>query len=336
MALTESAPPDARGLDRATLIGMYRAMVLGRLLDERVMVLNRQGLAPFVTSCQGHEATQVGAAAALRAGADWILPYYRDLALTLAIGMRPVDHLFAALGRAPDPSSGARQMPGHFSSRPLRIVTTGSSVATQVLHAVGIALAIRSRQETDVVLTTCGEGGTSEGDFHEALNWAAIHRLPVLFLVENNHYAISVPQSRQMAIARVAERAAGYGMPGVTVDGGDVLAVHRVVGEAAERARTGAGPTLIEALCVRLQSHSSDDDQRRYRDPADLLDVRQHDPLDRFRTELEAAGLLDGSAADAIRSACRDEVDLAQAEAEAAPVPDPATALAHVYGEGGS
>ncbi|HVA21514.1 MAG TPA: thiamine pyrophosphate-dependent dehydrogenase E1 component subunit alpha [Candidatus Micrarchaeia archaeon] len=331
MALTESAP-NALGLDRETLTGMYRHLVLGRLLDERVMVLNRQGRAPFAISGQGHEAAQVGAACALRAGQDWVVPYYRDLALTLVLGLRPVDHLFAVLGRAPDPSSGARQMPGHFSSRRLRIVTTGSSVATQVLHAVGIALAIRSRREDLVVLTTCGEGGTSEGDFHEALNWAGIHRLPVIFLVENNHFAISVPQSRQMAVERVAERAPGYGMPGITVDGGDLLAVHRAMVGAVVRARSGEGPTLVEAQCVRLQSHSSDDDQRRYRDPADLLDLRQHDPVDRFRAELEAARILAPAAAEKIREACRDEVDRAQTEAEAAPEPDPASALHHVYG----
>ncbi|HUY61340.1 MAG TPA: thiamine pyrophosphate-dependent dehydrogenase E1 component subunit alpha [Candidatus Dormibacteraeota bacterium] len=332
MALTESAPPGTLGMDRDTLIAMYRHMVLGRVLDERVIVLNRQGMAPFAVSGQGHEATQVGAGYALRAGHDWVVPYYRDATLSLVLGMRPVDHLFAALGRAADPSSGGRQMPGHFSSRECRIVTTGSAVATQVLHAVGIALAVRSRREDLVVLTTCGEGGTSEGDFHEALNWAGIHRLPVIFLVENNHFAISVPQSRQMAVQRVAERAVGYGMPGVTVDGGDVLAVHGAMAEAVARARRGEGPTLLEALCVRLQSHSSDDDQRRYRDPADLLDLRQHDPLDRFRADLEAAQVLDPQAAEAIRRACRDEVDEAQAEAEAALAPDPATAADHVYG----
>ncbi len=333
MALSESAPPTSLGLDREALTSMYRHMLLGRLLDERVIVLNRQGRAPFAISGQGHEAAQVGVGHALRAGQDWVVPYYRDLTLSLVLGMTPRDHLLAALGRAADPSSGARQMPGHFSSRAHRIVTTGSSVATQVLHAVGIALAVRSRGEDLVVLTTCGEGGTSEGDFHEALNWAGIHRLPVIFLVENNHYAISVPQARQMAVERVAERAPGYGMPGMTVDGGDVLAVHRAMAEAVARARAGEGPTLLEAQCVRLQSHSSDDDQRRYRDPADLLDLRQHDPLDRFRAELESARVLDQAGAEAIREACREEIDLAQAEAEAAPPPDPATAFDHVYGE---
>ena len=333
MAVTESAPPAALDLGPDTLREMYRAMVLGRLLDERIIILNRQGRAPFAISGQGHEATQVGIGYALRRDYDWVVPYYRDLSLVLVMGMSPLDQLLAALGKAGDPNSGGRQMPAHYSSRAHNIVTGGSSVATQILHAVGVGLAFRYRGEDRVVVTACGEGGTSEGDWHEGLNWAAIHRLPVIFLVENNAFAISVPQAKQMAVAHVADRAAGYGIPGVCVDGGDVLAVHQVAVEAVARARRGEGPTLIEAHCVRLQSHSSDDDQRRYRAVDDLLDLRTHDPLDRFRADLESARVLSPDQAAQVRADCLAEIDQAQEIADAAPVPDPATALRHVYQE---
>ncbi len=333
MAVTESAPAEAAGLNQDQLRSMYRDMVLGRLLDERILVLNRQGRAPFAISGQGHEAAQVGVGYALRRGHDWLVPYYRDLTLVLVMGMEPKDHLLAALGKAADPNSGARQMPGHYGSRAHNIVTTGSPVATQILHAVGIAQSFRYRREDKVVVVSVGEGGTSEGDWHEGLNWAAIHRLPVVFLVENNAYAISVPQSRQMAVAHVADRAPGYGMPGAVVDGGDALAMYRAASEAVDRARGGGGPTLLEAVCVRLQSHSSDDDQRRYRSPEDLADMHAHDPVLRFRTELEATSVLGDGDAEAIREDCQRLIDAAQAEAEAAPVPDPATASLHVYQE---
>ena len=333
MAITESAPAEVSGLGRDQLRAMYRDAVLGRLLDERILVLNRQGRAPFAISGQGHEATQVGVGYALRRGHDWLVPYYRDLTLTLVMGMEPKDHLMASLGKAKDPNSGARQMPSHYSSRAHNIVTTGSPVATQILHAVGIAEAFRYRHEDKVVVVSVGEGGTSEGDWHEGLNWAAIHQLPVVFLVENNGFAISVPQSLQMAVAHVADRGPGYGMPGVVVDGGDALEVYRAASAAVDRARRGGGPTLLEALCVRLQSHSSDDDQRRYRSADDLAEMRRHDPVERFRSELERMGALTEGDAAEIRAECQRLIESAQEEAELAPGPDPSTALLHVYGE---
>ncbi|MGH7692654.1 MAG: thiamine pyrophosphate-dependent dehydrogenase E1 component subunit alpha, partial [Candidatus Dormibacteria bacterium] len=212
--MTESAQVGVPGLTRDRLRDMYRDMLLGRLLDQRVLVLNRQGRAPFAISGQGHEAAQVGVGYALRRDYDWIVPYYRDISLVLVMGMEPKDQLLAALAKAGDPNSGARQMPAHYSSRAHNIVTGGSPVATQILHAVGVALAFKYRREDRVVVVSVGEGGTSEGDWHEGLNWAAIHQLPVIFLIENNAYAISVPQSLQMAVDHVAQRAAGYGMPG--------------------------------------------------------------------------------------------------------------------------
>jgi 2-oxoisovalerate dehydrogenase E1 component alpha subunit len=331
MAITESAPAEAAGLTGDRLRSMYRDMLLGRLLDRRVLALNRQGRAPFAISGQGHEAAQVGVGYALRRDYDWIIPYYRDLTLVLVMGMEPRDHLLAALAKAADPNSGARQMPSHFSCRKHNIVTSGSPVATQILHAVGVAQAFKYRGEDRVVVASVGEGGTSEGDWHEGLNWAAIHRLAVIFLVENNSFAISVPQSLQMAVKHVAERAVGYGMAGQSVDGGDVLAVYRAASEAVDRARRGQGPTLLEAECVRLQSHSSDDDQRRYRSAEDLAEMVRHDPLERFRLDLEASSNLSQGQAEQIRAECQLLIDEAQEEADRAPAPDPATALDHVY-----
>ena len=235
------------------------------------------------------------------------------------------DHLLATLGREGDPDGGSRQVPARFGCRAHNIVTAGSPVATQILRAVGIAQAFKYRHEDKVVVVSVGEGGTSEGDWHEGLNWAAVHRLPVVFLVENNSFAISVPQARQMAVARVAERGPGYGMPAATVDGGDCLAVHQAARAAVERARAGDGPTLLEAVCMRLQSHSSDDDQRRYRDSEELAEMRRHDPVERFRHDLEAMGALEDGEADTIRQECVRTIDAAQAEADAAPAPDPAS-----------
>src|SRR5438270_9280638 len=209
-------------LDAELLLTMLRHMVRARVLDERMWVLNRQGRAPFVISCQGHEAAQAGIAMALRPGYDWLAPYYRDLAITLVIGMTPRDHLLAVLARAADPNSGGRQMPAHYGCRRLNIITGGSAVATQVLHAAGAALASMVRGEDAVALTSLGEGSTSEGDFHEGLNFAAVHNLPLITVVENNGFAISVPWDKQGHTKDVAERAQGYGIPGVVVDGGDV------------------------------------------------------------------------------------------------------------------
>jgi 2-oxoisovalerate dehydrogenase E1 component alpha subunit len=275
----------------------------------------------------------VGIAMALRPGYDWLAPYYRDLAVTLVIGMTPRDHLLAVLARADDPNSGARQMPAHYGCRRLNIITGGSPVATQVLHAAGAALASKVRGEDAVAMTSLGEGSTSEGDFHEGLNFAAVHRLPLICVVENNGYAISVPWEKQGAIKDVAQRADGYGMPGVIVDGTDVVACYRAAVEAVDRGRRGEGPTLIEAKVSRLTPHSSDDDDRVYRSREEVADNKAHDCVVRFRHELEESGVLAPGDAAEIRAAAMREVDRALEEAEASPLPAPESALLHVYAE---
>ncbi|MFN2582139.1 MAG: thiamine pyrophosphate-dependent dehydrogenase E1 component subunit alpha [Candidatus Dormibacteria bacterium] len=335
MALTKTVARDEQGLDADTLRTLYRHMLRSRLLDERMWVLNRQGRAPFWISGIGHEAVQVAFGMNLRPGYDWVAPYYRDLALTLVLGMTPRDHLLSVLAKADDPNSGGRQMPAHYGCHRLNIITTGSPVGTQLVHAAGIAYASRLRGEDAVTFTSIGEGGTSEGDFHEAINFAATHRLAVLFVVENNGYAISVPWEKQMPTPNVADRAVAYGIPGMVLDGEDPMACFRTARDAVAHARGGEGPVLVEAKVLRLTSHSSDDDQRRYRSAEDIEAEKERDSLGSFRSQLVDIGVLSDEDADEMRADLVRELDKAEEEAEAAPLPDPATAMRHVYAEGG-
>ncbi|HEV2107122.1 MAG TPA: thiamine pyrophosphate-dependent dehydrogenase E1 component subunit alpha [Thermomicrobiales bacterium] len=321
------------GLSHATLRELYSFVALARALDERMWQLNRAGRAPFVVSGQGHEAAQVGAAFALDRSKDVVLPYYRDLALSLVFGLTARDVMMSALARAADPASGARQMPAHYGSAKLRIITSSSPVSTQIPHATGVAYAAKLRGTGQVSLTCFGEGGASKGDFHEACNFAGVHKLPVIFFCENNRYAISVPLERQMAIDNVADRAAGYGFPGVIVDGTDLLAVYQVVKAAADRARRGDGPTLVEAKVYRFHPHTSDDDDRAYRSPDEVKAWRARDPLALFEARLREVGALDDESLAEIRTRITGEVDAATEAAEQAPFPDPVTFDRHVYAE---
>ncbi len=231
--------------------------------------------------------------------------------------------MLSFFARREDPNSGGRQMPGHFGSRRLHIVTGGSPVATQLLHAAGVALASKQRKEDAVTAAFFGEGAASQGDTHEAMNFAGIHKLAVVFVCENNGYAISVPQSHQMAIQNVADRAAGYGFPGVVVDGNDVLACYEVARQAVERARRGEGPTLIEAKTYRFTAHSSDDDDKRYRQAEEVAIWRQKDPIQRYATYLREAGILQEPVEAEITERVNQEVDDATDYAEQAPDPTP-------------
>ncbi len=319
------------GLSHETLREMYRYIALARALDERIWQLNRAGRAPFVVSGQGHEAALVGAAFALDRERDVLLPYYRDLAFCLVFGLTAQDIMLSVLAKEGDPLSGGRQMPAHYGSARHRIITTSSVVGTQLPQATGVAYAAKLRRTGQVTVTCFGEGASSEGDFHEACNFAGIHRLPVVFFCENNRYAISVPQTQQMAIEHVADRAAGYGFPGVVVDGTDPLAVYLAMRDAADRARRGEGPTLLEAKVYRFQPHTSDDDDRTYRDPDEVRAWKAHDPLARFETRLREVGALDDDSLAEIRNAVKRDIDAATDAAEAAPFPDPATFDRFVY-----
>lgn len=324
-------PYEALGLTADDLLSMYRTMLTARLIDEAALRQNRMGRAPFVVPVSGHEGCQVGTAWAMRRGQDVWLPYYRDLGVVLCAGMTPLQIFLGLFSKANDPSSGGRQMPNHWSSRELGIVSHSSPIATQVPHAAGIAYAAKLLGEDTVVACWFGEGATSEGDWHEGMNFAAIHRLPVVFVCENNEYAISVPQSKQMAVPDVADRAAGYGMPGVVVDGNDALACFQAMSEAHQRARRADGPTLIECKTYRFLPHTSDDDDRTYRTRQEVEEHRHHDPVDRSAAFLIAQGLADHESIRQTRDEVKALVEAAIQEAWAAPDPSPDTASQHVF-----
>ena len=324
---------DAVGLTDEQLIEMYRLVALTRALDERMWVLNRAGRIPFVISGQGHEGAQVAITWPLRKQHDWVAPFYRSIATCLTFGMSPRDILTAQYATASDPSSGGRQMPGHYGSREHNLVSVSSPVATQLLHAVGIALAAKVRGTDQVAMTFMGEGSSNQGDVHEGLNFAAIHKLPFVFVVENNGYAISVPWARELAVEDVASRAAGYGIPGVVVDGTDVLACYGAATEAVDRARSGGGPTLIEAKVTRLTGHSSDDQQTKYRSEEELASEKARDPLPKFRAQLTDAGILTEEVLGRLAAEITAVVDDATEYAESQPDPDASTAMRWVYAE---
>ena len=334
MAQTDATPRHAElVLTDDDVLGMYRAMLLARAVDERMWLMQRAGKIAFIISGQGHEGAQVATSWAMRKGQDWMAPYYRSIASTMTFGMSAEDIITAHLAKADDVSSGGRQMPGHYGGAPYNIVSLSSPVGTQVLHAVGIAMGAWVRGDDVVTMTQFGEGTSNQGEVHEAMNFASIHHLPVIFVCENNGYAISVPLDRQVAGSSVAARAAGYDMPGVVVDGGDVLGCYAAAREAHARARRGEGPTLIEARVVRLTSHSSDDDQRRYRDPAEVDALKERDPIPQFAGELRAAGVLTDELDERIRAEVKAEVNEASRSAEARPEPTADDAHERVYAE---
>lgn len=321
------------GLTDNDVLEMYKKILLTRLVDERTWILNRMGKVHFLISGQGQEAAQIGAAWALRPGKDWVLPYYRDLGVVLTFGMTVREIALMLFAKAEDPNSGGRQMPSHWGHAKLNIFTGSSPVATQLPHATGIAYAAKLRGDDIVVWTSFGEGSASKGDAHEGMNFAGVHKLPVIFFCENNGYAISVPQEKQMAIENVADRAAGYGFPGVIVDGTDVFEVYRVTKEAVERARRGEGPTLIEAKVFRFTPHSSDDDDRSYRDPDEVTRAREHDPVRKLREYAIARGILTEEQDEQLKKQFEAEIDEAVEYAEAAPDPDPSELGRHVFAE---
>lgn len=322
------------GLSPERLVQMYRNMVITRTCDDRAFALNRQGKIPFAATCQGHEAAQAGAAFALRPGVDWLVPYYRDTCMALSFGVTPREQLMCLFARKGDIFSSGRQFPNHYSVPDRKIASISSIIAAHVTHAVGIALAMRMRKEHAVVLTSFGEGSTSEGEWHEAMNFAGIHKLPVVFFCENNEYAISVHQSQQMAVKNVADRAAGYGFPGVICDGTDPVQTYETVREAVERARGGGGPTLVEAKCYRAMSHTSDDNQLTYRTPEEIEAVKTRDPVPRFENWLKDRGLIDDAAIAKVRAEALAEVNEATDWAEAQAPPSEADLYTHVYGSG--
>lgn len=331
MVTSHAGSLDRRGLSDEQLVAMLRNMLLQRQIDNRGFQLNRQGKIPFALGSEGHEALQAGAAMAFVRGKDVLAPYYRDLGLVLGIGSTPFEMLVSMFARADD-TSGGRQFPNHYSNRARGLMSISSIIAAHLPHAVGVAYAFKLRREAGrAVLATTGEGATSEGEWHESVNFAAVHRLPVVFLVENNNYAISTPQRAQMAIANVADKAAGYGIPGSICDGMDPIATYAAVKMALDGARGGGGPTLVEAKCFRYLSHSTDDDDRSYRDRAVIEEARKHDPLPAFERVLIAAGILDEAAAKGLKTQVLRETNEATDAAEALPYPPASDLYTDVY-----
>ncbi|PZD93452.1 thiamine pyrophosphate-dependent dehydrogenase E1 component subunit alpha [Paenibacillus sambharensis] len=338
MAKTESVTQSFRhrevGLTDEQAVQMYSTMLTARKFDERMLLLQRAGKINFHVSGIGQEAAQVAAAYALDREQDYFLPYYRDYGFVLSVGMTLRDLLLSVFAKAEDPNSGGRQMPGHFGSKKLRIVTGSSPVTTQVPHAVGFALAAKMKGKKFVSFVTFGDGSSNQGDFHEGCNFAGVHKLPVILMCENNQYAISVPIDRQVS-GKISDRALGYGFPGIRVDGNDPLEVYRVVKEARERAVAGEGPTLIEAMMYRLSPHSTSDNDLAYRTKEEVEENKLKDGLPKFKQYLIDCGLWSEEQEQELSAAIKAELDDATAYADKAPFPAPEDILLHVYAEEG-
>lgn len=330
--LTVESLPDS--LTRDQLVDSYKLMLLARRLDEKELALLKQGKAFFHIGGSGHEAIQVACAMNLKPGHDWAYPYYRGLGFAIGIGFTPEEIMLAELHRAEDVMTGGRQMPGHYGKPSLNVPTQSSPTGTQFLQAVGTAIGCVRERKGQVVYVSSGEGATSEGEFAEALNWASREKLPVVFCIEDNHYAISVPEWQQTAGGSVYEIVQGYAnLARYKVDGTDFVESYRVSKEAIERARRGEGPGIIVADVVRLLSHSSSDDDRKYRPKDEIEKDRARDPLLVMENILLAEKILAKSEIESIQKEVKKTVDDAADWAESRPLPDVASVTSHVYAD---
>ena len=341
----EAASAGDLGLDRAALLDVYRVMVRSRRLDDKEIQLKNQSRAFFQISGAGHEAVLVAAGLTLKPGYDWFHPYYRDRALCLQLGVTPLEMLLASVGAAADPSNGGRQMPSHWGNRALHIVAGSSATATQVLHAIGGAEAgviygrvdgIPNRlahcQGDEIVYVSLGEGATSEGEFWESLNTACTRRLPVLYLIEDNGYAISVPVEVQTPGGDVSRLLTSFpGLLVTSVDGTDFFASLRVIRETAAYVRARQGPAVVHARVIRPDSHSLSDDEKLYKTPQEREAEARRDPIMRFAEFLRHNGLAAAAELESIHQEVQREVDDAAAEALRAPWPARDTAARFVY-----
>jgi 2-oxoisovalerate dehydrogenase E1 component alpha subunit len=308
--------------DGGALLAAYRELVVGRRVNDQANALVRQGRMAVYPSSHGQEACQVAAALCLGAG-DWLFPTYRDTVTVLARGVDPIQALTLLRG---DWHSG-------YDPYEHNVSIQATPLATQLLHAVGVAHAAKLKGENTVVLAMCGDGATSEGDFHEALNFAAVFHLPVVFFVQNNQYAISVPLSRQTVAPSLAHKAIGYGMPGERVDGNDLAALLAVLGKAVDRARDGGGPALVEAHTYRMQSHTNADDATRYRTEDEVAQWVPKDPLPRMRTYLAELNLLDEAAEEDIAGEAERVAAVLRDGLNAESRVDPEDLFRHVFSE---
>jgi pyruvate dehydrogenase E1 component alpha subunit/2-oxoisovalerate dehydrogenase E1 component alpha subunit len=305
--------------DPALLVRLYEHMLLLRALDTRMMNLQRQGRIGFFGTTTGEEAATLGSAAAVR-DSDWVFPALRQGSVLLWRGFPLKAFIAQLIGNTGDVLNG-HQMPCHYADRGVNVVAWSSVIGTQLPHAVGMAWAARHRGSDDIAVAYLGDGATSSADFHAAMNFAGVWQAPVVFVCQNNHWAISVPVSRQTAVSELVRKADGYGVPGVRVDGNDALAVYGAVRAAAERARRGGGPTFIECVTYRIGGHSSSDDPTRYREDAQVAEWRAKDPVARFRAHLVGRGLWDDAKEEAANARWNDAIGVAIREAEAMPAP---------------
>ena len=310
---------------------IHRWMSMAQALDNRMHILVKQGRAPFVGSSRGHEGIQVASTAAIGAE-DWLVPHYRGLANAIVRGLTMKEWMLAVFAKAGDPLSAGRNIPGGcYSYHKLLIAPVSQVVASWIPKAAGIAYASKLRGEKTVTLCTFGDGATSQGEFHEGVNFAAVHKLPVVFVCENNSYAISVPIRLQMANPNIADRAVGYGIRGLTVDGTDVPACYKATRDAVARARSGEGPTLIDAKIWRINSHTSEDNHLKYRTKEEIDEASGHDPISRFVAWLVERRWIKAEDAAEIQAACDKEASDAADWAEEQPDPMPEDALKNVF-----
>ncbi|MBI4418309.1 MAG: tungsten formylmethanofuran dehydrogenase, partial [Ignavibacteriales bacterium] len=321
-------------LTKDELLRVYRNMLTARRIDEKHLILLKQGKSFFHIGGSGHEAAQIAAASALEPGRDYAFPYYRDLGFCLQLGYSAEEYFLSALHRADDPGTGGRQMPGHYGKVSVRIITQSSPTGTQYLQAVGMALGAAKEGNGEVVYVSSGEGSTSEGEFFEAVNWAARELLPVIFFIQDNRYAISVPVTQQTAGGSVYEVTKGFkGLERFNVDGTDFFETYRAATQAVQRAREGGGPSLIVANVVRLLPHSSSDDDRKYRSKEEIERDRQRDPIPRMAATLIEEGYLTEHENARLQDEVKARVEAAVDQAETASLPDPSTVSMYLYGE---
>ncbi len=313
------------------LVDFYTRLVYARALDERIWALNRQGKVPIAASSQGHEAAELGSLLAAEKDGDcFLFTYYRNLALKFAAGLTPEQVMLSFMGKEGDPYSNARQFPLQGADIPNKIIQISNVVAAGLTQSVGYALACKMRGEETVALVYFGDGASSQGETHEAMNFAGVHKLPVVFICENNRYAISVPQRKQMSVQEVSSRAAGYGFPGFTIDGMDFISCYEATREAIKHARA-QGPVLLEMNVERFMSHTTDDDDRRYRPADEVENARRRDPVLTFGNLLIEHGLLTQANVEATAAAALQAVDDATDAADNASPPDVSTLYQKVY-----
>ena len=319
------------GFTKTQILDVFRKMALSRRLDEKMLILLRQGKSFFHIGASGHEAAQLAAAVLIRPGEDWSYPYYRDGAYCIGLGMTAREQLLCFLSRADDPNSGGRQMPQHYGHKDLRIVSQSSPTGTQFLQAVGTAIARKMEKTKDVVYVSSGEGTTSQGDFHEALNWASNAKAPVIFHIQDNEYAISTHKSEQTADSVYTMTAGFKNLSRYEVDGTNFFETNLAFKQAVERARRGKGPSLIVSNVVRLLPHSSSDDQRKYRTPKALEEDRKRDPMTILEDQCIREKLISAKEIEKIRTEVKAQVDADTEWAEGQEHPDGDTALDHIY-----